>query len=136
MSTSQASVSENQLAAGVSDKALIAADRVSGTTVYNQSGEKLGKIEDVAIEKVDGEVAYAILSFGGFLGLGSRYYPVPWRMLSYSTEMGGYVIACDKEHLENAPSFDRDDLSGWSDGTERDAIFSYYGPYGVRPYWM
>ena len=59
---------------------LIPADRVNGTDVVNQAGEKLGKIEDVAIDKVSGDVAYAILSFGGVLGIGAKYYPVPWKI--------------------------------------------------------
>lgn len=115
---------------------LIPADRVNGTDVYNTRGEKLGKIEDVAIEKVSGEVAYAILSFGGFLGLGEQYYPVPWGLLTYDTEKRGYVIPCEKEKLEDAPSFEANELSGWSDAGSRDAIFAYYAPFGVNPYWI
>jgi len=115
---------------------LIPAGRVNGTAVFNREGEKLGQVEDVAIEKVSGRVAYAILSFGGFLGVGERYYPVPWKVLTYDLDRGGYVIPCDKDQLENAPSFDTEDLSGWDDTDVRDRVFGYYAPYGAEPYWL
>ena len=73
---------------------LIAADKVEGTTVYNRAGEKLGSIESVVIDKVSGKVAYAVLSFGGFLGIGDSHYPLPWGMLKYDTNLGGYVVDC------------------------------------------
>jgi sporulation protein YlmC with PRC-barrel domain len=115
---------------------LIPADRVNGTDVYNKAGEKLGKIEDVAIEKVSGEVAYAILSFGGVLGIGAKYHPVPWKLLKYDTDKRAYVIPMDKAELTSAPMIDEKELSGWTDEATRDAIFKYYGAYGVGPYWM
>lgn len=114
---------------------LIPADRVGGTDVYNQAGDKLGRIEDVAIDKVSGQVAYAILSFGGFLGVGARYHPVPWKLLTYDVEKSGYVIPLDKDALENAPSIDERELSGWNDGASRETIYSYYAPWGVGPFW-
>ena len=115
---------------------LIPAGRVSGADVYSPSGEKLGKIEDVALEKVGGEVAYAILSFGGFLGLGADYHPVPWRMLRYDVERRGYVIPCESDQLTDAPHIRREELSGWDDSRSRDDIYAFYGPHGARPYWM
>ncbi len=115
---------------------LVSADRVNGTVVYNAAGDRLGKIEDVAIDKVSGHVAYAILSFGGFLGLGDRYHPVPWGLLTYDVDKGGYVVPLDKERVENAPSFEARELGGWNDSHSRDAIFGYYSPYGALPYWM
>lgn len=115
---------------------LIPADRVNGTDVYNKAGDKLGKIEDVAIEKVSGEVAYAILSFGGVLGIGAKYHPVPWKLLKYDTDKRAYVIPMDKAELTGAPMIDESELSGWTDEATRDAIFKYYGAYGVGPYWM
>ena len=111
---------------------LVPADRVNGTDVFNAAGERLGKIEDVAIEKVSGEVAYAILSLGGFLGMGSRLHPVPWKLLSYDVDRGGYVIHCSKDQLESAPSIDETELSGWTDATAGEQIYSYYG---LSPYW-
>jgi hypothetical protein len=114
---------------------LIPADRVNGTDVYSKAGDRLGKIEDVAIEKVSGEVAYAILSFGGVLGLGAKYHPVPWRLLKYDADKRAYVIPLKKADLEKAPMIDETELSGWNDELSREAIYSYYGAYGVGPYW-
>ena len=114
---------------------LIPADRVNGTDVVSKSGEKLGKIEDRAIEKVSGDVAYAILSFGGVLGIGARYHPVPWKLLKYDTDKRAYVIPMDKDQLEDAPMIDEKELSGWSDALSRESIYSFYSPYGVGPYW-
>ncbi len=118
------------------DHPLIGADRVQDTQVYNREGEKIGSVEDVAIDKVSGEVAYAIISFGGFLGIGEKYHPVPWRLLTYDTGRRGYVIPCDRDQLEKAPAFDAGDLSGWDDRDTRAAIYAHYGRYGIAPYWM
>lgn len=114
---------------------LIPADRVNGTDVVGKSGEKLGKIEDVAIEKVSGDVAYAILSFGGLLGIGAKYHPVPWKLLKYDTDKRAYVIPLDKDDLSKAPMIDETELSGWNDSLSRDQIYGYYSPYGIAPYW-
>ena len=114
---------------------LIPADRVNGTDVVSKSGEKLGKIEDVAIEKVSGDVAYAILSFGGVMGIGAKYHPVPWKLLKYDSEKRAYVIPMSKDDLEHAPMIDQKELSGWSDELSRDAIYGFYSSYGVGPYW-
>jgi|KBSSwiStaDraftv2_1062776.scaffolds.fasta_scaffold00230_47 sporulation protein YlmC with PRC-barrel domain len=125
-------------ASGPSDRRpehpLVPASRVNGTQVYNREGEKLGKVEDVAIDKVTGQVAYAILSFGGILGMGESYYPVPWKLLAYETRRHGYVIPCEKSQLENAPRFEPHELSGWDDAEIRNEIFAFYGPYGTPPF--
>ena len=84
--------------------ALIAASKVQGTEVYNSAGESLGSIHDVMIDKISGNVAYAIMSFGGFLGIGNSYHPLPWSLLQYDTGKGGYVVNLDKDQLEGAPS--------------------------------
>ena len=84
---------------------LIAASKVNGTSVYNRGGEKLGSVYDVLIDKRSGKAAYAIMSFGGFLGLGEKYHPLPWKMLTYDTRLGGYVVDLDRDKLENAPSY-------------------------------
>lgn len=114
---------------------LIPADRVNGTDVYSKAGDKLGKIEDIAIEKVSGQVAYAILSFGGLLGIGAKFHPVPWKLLHYDAEKRAYVIPMDKASLEKAPMIDETELSGWNDELSREAIYGYYASYGVGPYW-
>ena len=88
-------------------RTLIAASKVEGTTVYNRQGEALGSVYDVMIDKRSGDVAYAVMSFGGFLGIGKSYHPVPWNMLDYDESQSGYVVDVNKEMLENAPTFAR-----------------------------
>src|SRR6202035_646600 len=84
---------------------LIAANQVQGTTVYSTELEELGSIQDVMIDKASGRIAYAVLSFGGFLGIGDEYYPLPWEKLKYNKELGGYVVDIDRTTLEGAPSY-------------------------------
>ena len=117
------------------DHNLIPAKRVNGADVYNQAHTKIGKIEDIAIDKRTGKVAYAILSFGGFLGLGEKYQPLPWSVLTYSEEDDGYVVPITEEFLALAPKLDVSELSGWDDTESREAFYNYYGAYGVKPYW-
>jgi len=120
--------------AGRPQHPLIPASRVNGTAVFNREGDKLGKVEDVAIDKVSGKVAYAILSFGGLLGLGERYYPVPWEVLRYDPERRGYVVPLDKAAVEEAPSFEPHEVSGWDDAHIRDHIYDHYSRYAVSPF--
>src|ERR1700741_2463126 len=82
---------------------LIASDRVEGTRVYNRAGERLGSIKNFMVGKVSGQAEYAVIQFGGILGLGNDYYPIPWNMLKYDTEPGGYVVDLSKEMLDKAP---------------------------------
>jgi hypothetical protein len=84
---------------------LIASNKVEGTAVYNRQGEKLGEVYNFMVGKRSGEVAYAIMSFGGFLGIGQKYHPLPWNALTYDTSKKGYVIDADKERLMRAPSY-------------------------------
>lgn len=114
---------------------LVPAKRVNGADVYNQAHTKIGKIEDIAIDKRTGKVAYAILSFGGFLGLGEKFQPLPWSVLTYSEEDDGYVVPITEEFLALAPKLDVSELSGWDDTASREAFYNYYGAYGVKPYW-
>ena len=108
-------------------QSLIAASKVEGTAVYDESGEKLGTIHDVMIEKTSGKVAYAVLSFGGFLGLGSDYYPIPWSVLSYSTKEEGYVVAIQRDRFKGAPSYASAENSGWMEHGYTRRIDDYYG---------
>ncbi len=93
---------------------LIAADKVTGTDVYNTSGQKLGSIEDIVIDKISGNVQYAVLSFGGFLGLGDKHYPLPWSALDYDTRYNGYVVNLDKERLRDAPAYGAHEAIDWT----------------------
>lgn len=93
---------------------LINAEKVHGTDVYNMAGEKLGTIEDLVLDKINGCVQYAVLSFGGFLGLGDKHYPLPWSALKYDTRRGGYIVNLSEEQLENAPSIEADEQIDWT----------------------
>jgi sporulation protein YlmC with PRC-barrel domain len=112
---------------------LIAASKVEGTNVYNGRGDSLGSIYDVMIDKRSGKVAYAIMSFGGFLGIGEEYHPLPWNLLNYDTSMGGYVVDLDKDRLMGAPRFGSNDRPNWTDPKFTRGIDDYYG---VPPYTM
>ena len=82
---------------------LIASDKVAGTSVYDRSGNKLGSVSNLMLDKHSGQVAYAALSFGGFLGMGASYHPLPWNQLHYDPNQGGYVVNLTKEQLERLP---------------------------------
>ena len=111
---------------------LISADKVEGTAVYNPAGEKIGKIENIMIDKQSGKVAYAVMSFGGFLGIGDKYYPLPWSMLKYDTRLGGYVVNLDKKVLEGAPAYESRDRIDWDDAKWGRRVHDYYG---IAPYF-
>jgi hypothetical protein len=111
--------------------ALIAASKVSGTEVYNTTGDHLGEIHDLMLDKRSGKVAYAVMSFGGFLGLGEEYHPLPWVTLKYDTRQGGYVIGLTKAQLEGAPRYGASQEPEWDRAYET-RLHDYYG---VAPYW-
>ncbi|WP_291295066.1 PRC-barrel domain-containing protein [Elioraea sp.] len=106
---------------------LIASDKVEGTNVYDHAGNKLGSIDTVMIDKTSGQVSYAVLSFGGFLGFGESHYPLPWDQLRYDTRQDGYVVGITEEQLKGAPSYGMQDTVDWTDSTWRGSIDSYYG---------
>lgn len=93
---------------------LIAASKVEGTSVYNRKGESLGSIHDVMIDKRSGQVSYAVMSFGGFLGMGESYHPLPWNVLDYDERQGGYVVDLDKDRLQGAPHYSVRENPDWS----------------------
>ena len=109
---------------------LIPASKVNGTSVYNTAREKLGSVYDVMIDKVSGNAEYAVMSFGGFLGIGDKYHPLPWKMLKYDENEGGYVVDIDKTRLEGAPAYAADDNWAWGDATWGRRIDDYYGAPG------
>jgi sporulation protein YlmC with PRC-barrel domain len=104
---------------------VISSDKVEGTAVYNPGGEKLGSIDDLMIDKISGQVRYGVLEFGGFLGIGNDRYPIPWTMLKYSPDMGGYVVPLDKDKLERAPKY-RNDTTPVYDDEYGSRINRYY----------
>lgn len=108
----------------------IRASSVSGTSVYNSSGEKLGYIDDIVLNKRDGKASVAIMSFGGFLGIGESYHPLPWASLTYDPNREGYVVDISREQLEGAPYYGRDQEPDWNDPAYGQRLSGYYGlPY-------
>ena len=105
---------------------VISSTKVQDTSVYNPQGDKLGSIEDLVIDKVSGTVRYAVLEFGGFLGMGTDRYPLPWSKLSYSTEHDGYVVPLTEAQLEGAPRYDADEQPDYNDDYGR-KVYDYYG---------
>jgi hypothetical protein len=109
---------------------LIGSDKVEGTAVYGADDQKIGSIERVMIDKISGKVSYAVLSFGGFLGIGDDHYPLPWQSLKYDTALGGYRTGITQKQLEGAPRFGNDNSWNWSDVKRTRSVNDYYGvPY-------
>jgi hypothetical protein len=106
---------------------LIGSDKVEGTAVYGADDQKIGSIERVMIDKISGKVSYAVLSFGGFLGVGDEYYPLPWQSLKYDTSLGGYRTGITQQQLEGAPKYRNDNSWNWSDTSRTRSINDYYG---------
>jgi hypothetical protein len=106
---------------------LIGSDKVQGTAVYGPDGEKIGSIERVMIEKLSGRVSYAVLSFGGFLGIGDDYYPLPWPSLKYNTDLGGYQTMITHDQISGAPKYGRSSDWDWQDEQGKQKIDDYYG---------
>jgi sporulation protein YlmC with PRC-barrel domain len=111
---------------------LIAAEKVNGTNVYNAAGDKLGSVDDIMIDKVSGRTIYAVMSFGGFLGMGEKFYPLPWATLKYDEQKGGYVVNLDKKLLEAAPNYDSGSEFKWTPDYGR-KVDSYYN---TPSYWI
>ena len=110
----------------------IRASRTIGTSVYNTQGEKIGKVEDIVLNKTDNSIMFAVVGFGGFLGMGEKYHPVPWSALDYSNDSDGYVVPYTKEQLQAAPADDIQELTRNDGQAIRDSTYKYYK---VAPYW-
>ncbi len=108
---------------------LISSEAVEGTSVYDASGTKIGEIDHLMIDKVSGNVRYAVMSFGGFLGLGHSHYPLPWNAIKYDDENQGYIANVTEEQLKDAPEFSDD---SW---TDRDWESRWHQHFQSRPYW-
>ncbi len=118
-------MAQNDIATDETNR-LIASNKVEGTTVYNGSAEKLGSIYNFMVDKHSGKVEYAVLQFGGLFGLGSDYYPLPWDVLTYDTEQGGYVVNLDKSVIEGAPHYANGREPAF-DQTYGRQVYDYYG---------
>jgi len=114
------------------DASVISAGKVTGTEVYNTDGDHLGEIRDVMIDKRSGRIAYAIMSFGGFLGIGEQYHPLPWSVLKYDTRQGGYVVGITADQLKGAPMFSANHVPEWRDRAYETRVHDYYN---AMPYW-
>jgi sporulation protein YlmC with PRC-barrel domain len=104
---------------------VISSDKVEGTMVYNDAGDKLGSIDDLMIDKRSGQVRYAVLEFGGFLGMGTDRYPLPWSVLKYDVSRDGYVVPLDKKRLSDAPRYSDTDVPDYTDEYSR-KVNDYY----------
>lgn len=111
---------------------IMAADTLEGDTVVNPQGEDLGKIKDIMIDVPSGRVAYAVLSSGGFLGIGDQYHAIPWGALTLDADRKCFILDVDKERLQNAPGFDKDNWPSMADTTWATEVHQYYGQ---RTYW-
>lgn len=105
----------------------IRASRVEGAQVRNSAGDRLGLISDLVVGKIDGQVKYAIMSFGGFLGLGEDYHPIPWDRLRYDRKQESYVVDLTREQLQGAPGYARDSEPDWNDPVYGRQIYDFYG---------
>ena len=109
---------------------LISSEDVEGVNVYDMKGSKIGEVDHLMIDKISGRVSYAVMSFGGFLGLAHSHYPIPWAALKYDTALQGYRTGITERQLKDAPAFS-DDYS-W---TDRDWETKTHQHYGVPGYW-
>jgi sporulation protein YlmC with PRC-barrel domain len=112
---------------------VMSASTLSGDKVLNPVGEELGKINDIMIDVPTGKVAYAVLSFGGFLGLGDKLFAIPWSRLALDEDRKIFVLDVDRATLERAPGFNKDNWPDMADRTWGAQINDYYG---TRPYWV
>jgi sporulation protein YlmC with PRC-barrel domain len=110
---------------------LMGADTLIGEDVYNQNDEELGDIKELMLDMQTGEVAYAVLSFGGIVGIGEKLFAVPWERLSLDTVNKRFLLDVDKETLKNAPGFDKDH---WPDMSTEDWLDQVHAFYGTEPH--
>ncbi len=112
----------------------ILASKVKGTSVYNTAGDKIGHVEDIVLDKTSDSIMFAALGFGGMLGVGQKYAPVPWSLLDYSPDKGGYVVPMSEDMIKKAPAYELDDLTK-ADGSLSDVRAKSYDYYNVKRDW-
>jgi sporulation protein YlmC with PRC-barrel domain len=110
----------------------ILASKVKGTSVYNNAGDKIGTVEDIVLDKQSDRIMFAALGQGGVLGVGEKFFPVPWSMLDYSKDKGGYVIPVAQDVIAKAPTYRLEDLTkdDGASGTIREATYTHFN---VKP---
>jgi sporulation protein YlmC with PRC-barrel domain len=111
---------------------IVPAKKVIGSSVVNANYEDLGKVEDLVLDAAGGRIVYAVLSFGGFLGMGDKYFAIPWNKLQFNLPEGRVVLNVDKQLLEKAPGFDK---NNWPNLADSNWGASIYKHYGLTPYW-
>ncbi|MGD1094313.1 MAG: PRC-barrel domain-containing protein [Bryobacteraceae bacterium] len=116
----------------VHEPRVLAADTLTGNAVVNLQNEDLGKIEHLMIDLERGRIAYAVLSFGGFLGMGDKLFAIPWSALALDTVEKRFILNVNKELLKSAPGFDKDRWPNMADQAWGAKVFKYYG---AKPYW-
>lgn len=111
---------------------VVSAGTMTGDSVRNLSGDDLGKVQEIMLDVYDGSIAYAVVSFGGFLGMGEKLFAVPWKALTLVQDEEHFLLDVDKSVLENAPGFDKDE---WPDFTDPNWGQGIHEHYGTTPYW-
>lgn len=111
---------------------VLAASTIAGDTVRNAAGEDLGKLDELMVDIPSGKIAYAVLSFGGVLGIGNKLFAVPWNALTVDEDQKCLILNAEKKTLENAPGFDKDNWPDMADTTWGSEVSRFYG---VTPYW-
>ncbi|MDG6245074.1 MAG: PRC-barrel domain-containing protein [Methanolobus sp.] len=114
---------------------VLSASTIRGDSVENPQGEDLGNIEDIMIDLDRGMVAYTVLSFGGVLGIGDRYFAIPWDALTKKPGENKFIVDIDKEILKNAPGFDKDNWPVSEENVHREHVNRISEYYGYKPYW-
>lgn len=109
---------------------LVSSSDVNGTEVYGADGNHIGSIDHLMIDKVSGKVAYAVMGFGGFLGMGEDHYPIPWGKLRYDVSRNGFVTDLTEDQVKGAPVQDQ----GWD--RDREWEQRTHQHYGIAPYWI
>jgi len=113
---------------------VVSASKIIGEAVVNRENEDLGKIHELVIDAKDGRIAYAVLSFGGFMGMGNKLFAMPWKAFRFADAGNKLILGVDKEKLKAAPGFDKD--AKWPDFADRTWGSTIYKYYGYDPYWM
>jgi sporulation protein YlmC with PRC-barrel domain len=111
---------------------VLSASTLAGDEVRNSAGESLGKVDELMIDVHTGKVAYAVVSFGGFMRMGNKLFAIPWSVLKLDEDEKEFILDVDKSVLENAPGFDKDNWPDMADQTFRSELYNYYG---AQPYW-
>lgn len=117
----------------VNSARLISSSQVEGTPVYNLDGEKLGTVDSMMIDRDTGQVAYAVMAFGGFLGMGEKRHPMPWKTMVYDKAREGYVVSLSREELEAAPNMEVNEFGRLDDRDYEETVYTHYK---AEPYWL